>query len=81
MSAMDDMLANMVKKAMPKEIFEKIEAVSMDVSRFIVETRDQLNRIEAKLDRMENDNCDNSDGTLRIGSDPIGGGSSPSGDG
>lgn len=69
MSAMNEMLANMIMKALPEGSFEKIVEAVQEVATF----KEQLNRIENSLKELQNDNGRNSAGNgdalslLRIG--------------
>ena len=66
MSAMDDMLANMLKKALPAEVMqllspENVKEFGEKINAFITDIRERLERIESKLERIENGGSDDND--------------------
>jgi hypothetical protein len=57
MSVMSDMLADMLKKALPPEVMEmltpeNIKALGEKVNAFLIDHKDQIDRIENKLDKL-----------------------------
>lgn len=57
MSVMSDMLADMLKKALPPEVMEmltpeNIKALGEKVNAFLIDHKEQIDRIESKLDAL-----------------------------
>lgn len=58
MSAMEDMLANMLKKALPQEVMglltpEKIQELAEKVNAYIIDTRESLDEIKQNTSCIE----------------------------
>lgn len=62
MSALDNMLADMLKKAIPPEVAEllspeKLNEFGEKINSYIVDTRERLERIEVQLEKLSYDRC------------------------
>lgn len=66
MSALDNMLADMVKKAIPPEVMEllspeKLQEFGDKINGYIVDTRERLDRIEKAIERLSHDRHSDTD--------------------
>lgn len=85
MSALDNMLGDMLRKAIPPEIMElltpeKLSEFGDKINGYIVDTRERLERIEQKLERLDNVERNNSNSSGN-GSEPEPGPGSDAGSG